>query len=121
MSTDGICDQVIPPVGFDTLASAELYDPPSGTWSVTGSLATRSPHSVGALVHRTMNTVGRSDDGFRSFIARNFVRRHYAKDQSSHPQARSNRTMLSFGADAHRDDGKRFVVRADEKLSAFLS
>ena len=25
-----------------------------------------------------------------------------------------------FVADAHRDDGKRFVVRADEKLSAFL-
>jgi len=23
-------------------------------------------------------------------------------------------------ADAHRDDGKRFIVRADEKLSAFL-
>jgi hypothetical protein len=23
-------------------------------------------------------------------------------------------------ADAHRDDGKRFVVRADEKLTAFL-
>jgi hypothetical protein len=23
-------------------------------------------------------------------------------------------------ADAHRDDGKRFVVRADEKLEAFL-
>jgi hypothetical protein len=23
-------------------------------------------------------------------------------------------------ADAHRDDGKRFVVHADEKLSAFL-
>ena len=23
-------------------------------------------------------------------------------------------------ADAHRDDGKRFVVRADEKVSAFL-
>jgi hypothetical protein len=22
--------------------------------------------------------------------------------------------------DAHRDDGKRFIVRADEKLSAFL-
>jgi hypothetical protein len=22
--------------------------------------------------------------------------------------------------DAHRDDGKRFVVRADEKLAAFL-
>jgi hypothetical protein len=24
-----------------------------------------------------------------------------------------------FDADAHRDDGKRFVVRADEKLTAF--
>jgi hypothetical protein len=23
-------------------------------------------------------------------------------------------------ADAHRDDGKRFVVRADEKLTGFL-
>jgi hypothetical protein len=23
-------------------------------------------------------------------------------------------------AEAHRDDGKRFVVRADEKLTAFL-
>jgi len=25
-----------------------------------------------------------------------------------------------FVADAHRDDGKRFVVRADEKLTAFV-
>ncbi len=25
-----------------------------------------------------------------------------------------------FVADAHRDDGKRFVVRADEKLTSFL-
>jgi hypothetical protein len=25
-----------------------------------------------------------------------------------------------FTVDAHRDDGKRFVVRADEKLTAFL-
>ena len=25
-----------------------------------------------------------------------------------------------FVADAHRDDGKRFVVREDEKLSAFV-
>ena len=30
----------------------------------------------------------------------------------------SGRTI--FVADAHRDDGKRFVVRSDEKLSAFL-
>jgi hypothetical protein len=26
----------------------------------------------------------------------------------------------NFVADAHRDNGKRFVVRADEKLTAFL-
>jgi hypothetical protein len=25
-----------------------------------------------------------------------------------------------FVADAHRDDGRRFIVRADEKLSAFV-
>ncbi len=25
-----------------------------------------------------------------------------------------------FVADAHRDDGKRFLVRADEKLTAFV-
>jgi hypothetical protein len=28
--------------------------------------------------------------------------------------------MAIWIADAHRDDGKRFVVRADEKLAAFL-
>jgi hypothetical protein len=26
----------------------------------------------------------------------------------------------TFVADAHRDDGNRFVVRADEKLTAFV-
>jgi hypothetical protein len=31
---------------------------------------------------------------------------------------REERTI--FVADAHRDDGKRFVVRADDKLTAFL-
>jgi hypothetical protein len=31
---------------------------------------------------------------------------------------RNGRTI--FVADAHRDDGKRFIVRADEKLTAFL-
>jgi len=31
---------------------------------------------------------------------------------------REGRTM--WIADAHRDDGKRFIVRADEKLSAFV-
>jgi hypothetical protein len=31
---------------------------------------------------------------------------------------REGRTI--FIADAHRGDGKRFVVRADEKLTAFI-
>jgi hypothetical protein len=31
----------------------------------------------------------------------------------------SNRRTIWF-ADAHRDEGKRLVVRADEKLNAFL-
>jgi hypothetical protein len=31
---------------------------------------------------------------------------------------REGRTI--FVADAHRDDGKRFIVRADDKLTAFL-
>jgi hypothetical protein len=30
------------------------------------------------------------------------------------------REQTIFVADAHRGDGKRFVVRADEKLSAFI-
>jgi hypothetical protein len=32
---------------------------------------------------------------------------------------RDGRTI--FVTDAHRDDGKRFVVRADEKLTAFVA
>jgi hypothetical protein len=31
-----------------------------------------------------------------------------------------SRGRTIFIADAHRGDGKRFVVRADEKLTAFL-
>jgi hypothetical protein len=31
-----------------------------------------------------------------------------------------SRGRTIFVADAHRDDGKRFVVHADEKLTAFL-
>jgi len=32
-------------------------------------------------------------------------------------QAQSNETL---SIDAHRDDGKRFIVRADEMLTAFV-
>jgi len=37
------------------------------------------------------------------------------------PFTRSASAMSSlFVADAHRDDGKRYIVRTDEKLTAFL-
>jgi hypothetical protein len=32
----------------------------------------------------------------------------------------NSRGQTIFIADAHRDDGRRFIVHADEKLSAFL-
>ena len=35
-------------------------------------------------------------------------------------QARIRWRRTIWIADAHRDDGKRFVVRADEKLTAFM-
>ena len=38
---------------------------------------------------------------------------------SSDPVKRAGRETIWI-ANAHRDDGKRFVVRADEKLTAFL-
>ena len=34
--------------------------------------------------------------------------------------ALDSRGRTIWVADAHRDDGKRFIVRADEKLTAFL-
>jgi hypothetical protein len=34
--------------------------------------------------------------------------------------AMDSRGRTIFIADAHRDDGKRFVVRGDEKLEAFI-
>jgi hypothetical protein len=36
------------------------------------------------------------------------------------PRLRQARKQARQKADAHRDDGRRFVVRADEKLSAFI-
>ena len=38
----------------------------------------------------------------------------------SYVSAVDSRGRTTFVADAHLDDGKRFVVRADEKLTAFL-
>jgi hypothetical protein len=35
-------------------------------------------------------------------------------------KAANSRGATHWVADAHRDDGKRFVVHADEKLTAFV-
>ena len=40
--------------------------------------------------------------------------------ESAHVFVRDSNGRTIWIADAHRDDGKRFVVRADEKLTAFL-
>jgi hypothetical protein len=41
-------------------------------------------------------------------------------DSSFCPSALDSNGRTIWIADAHRDDGKRFVVRADELLTAFL-
>ncbi len=50
---------------------------------------------------------------------------HYRQSQRSRLELGLRRTVDSRGrtifvADAHRSDGHRFVVRANEKLTAFL-
>jgi hypothetical protein len=39
---------------------------------------------------------------------------------NSNPQFKTEQHNHIWIADAHRDNGKRFVVRADEKLTAFI-
>jgi hypothetical protein len=50
-------------------------------------------------------------------IANNLKKRGWSLGYVSAVDARWQTIWI---ADAHRDDGKRFIVRADEKLSAFL-
>ena len=50
-------------------------------------------------------------------IAANLKRRGWSWGWVS---AVDSRGRTIFIADAHRDNGKRFVVRADEKLTAFV-
>jgi hypothetical protein len=44
---------------------------------------------------------------------------HYEKSSTTNALIMPTAGAI-FVADAHRGDGKRFVVRADEKLTAFL-
>ena len=56
-----------------------------------------------------LNHNGRPDHGGSCFYS------HPFKSLGKRTDEQTNRTI--WIADAHRDDGKRFVVRADEKLS----
>ena len=50
-------------------------------------------------------------------IARNLKKRGWRLDYVS---ALDSQGRAIWIADAHRDDGRRFIVHADEKLTAFL-
>jgi len=50
-------------------------------------------------------------------IARNLKKRGWRLDYVS---ALDSQGRTIWIADAHRDDGRRFIVHADEKLTAFL-
>ena len=50
-------------------------------------------------------------------IADNLSKQGWSWGYSSHTDATGRTT---FVVDAHRDDGKRYIVRSDELLTAFL-
>ena len=70
---------------------------------------------------RTEMELGRRVSFPRGFkvAARHEPRREWA-GVGAMSQLRIATARTIFVADAHRDNGKRFVVRADEKLAAFL-
>ena len=54
---------------------------------------------------------------YRVIIAHNLKKRGWSLGYVSTLDSNGRTIWI---ADAHRDDGKRFIVRADEKLTAFL-
>jgi len=54
----------------------------------------------------------------RSFTERQTIT--FYEKSSTNQRADNAHGRTIWIADAHRDDGKRFVARADEKLTAFL-
>jgi hypothetical protein len=76
-------------------------------------------HRKLGMSHRNRDNllVGESRKGVQEIIARNLKRRGWSLGYVSIFDSHGRTIWI---ADAHRGDGKRFVVRADEKLTAFV-
>jgi len=74
--------------------------------------------SVAYLIETATNLlVGKSRQRVQEIIADNLGKRGWSWGCVSAVNLEGRTIWI---ADAHRDDGKRFVVHADEKLTAFL-
>ena len=94
-------------ISNNTLASAELYDPASGTWSATGSLATaRYRHTATLLPNgKVLVAGGFGSSSVTSFRERGTLRSG-ERDLDGHRQPR-HRTLLSHGDVAAQRQGAR--------------
>ncbi len=87
-------------------------------WGSLGAAGEESGETNPARVTpRLMENVFMSPRKYWEIIADNLSASGWTWGCSSHIDSTSR---VLFTADAHRDNGKRFIVTADEKLTAFL-